>query len=204
MKDINKEISEMFAQSGKNLAQVAASSSFEFWQRKDFRLYVNFQSLSQTEQDRMFNELEVSVLGLFALSLDYAISIAEVEYKKLLKTLQNEITYGFLQLFSEVGIEKKFLEQWEGLIDMRFKEYRKDLETAMKESSAWDELKGDEEMRQTWARIETITIDCLTHIQRGDVKKDDPLWKLLRKWLITLEAQISPISKLGQEENPKN
>lgn len=204
MKNHDKEISKMFMQSGQHLAQVVASSAFEFWQRKDFRLYVNFQSLSQTEQDRMFNELEVSVLGLFTLSLDYAISIAKEEYKKLLKTLQREIRYGFIKLFSDLGIEKKFLEQWEKLIDMRFKEYYEDLKTAMKESSAWDELKGDEEMRQTWARIETITIDCLTHIKRGDVKKDDPLWKLLRKWLITLEAQISPIAKLGQEENPQN
>lgn len=201
---MNKEISEMFMQSGKNLAQVAASSSFEFWQRKDFRLYVNFQSLSQTEQDRMFNELEVSVLGLFTLSLDYAISIAKVEYKKLLKTLQKEITYGFLQLFSDLGIEKKFLDQWDVLIKMRFKEYHEHLEVAVKESGFWDELKGDEEGRQAWARIETITIDCLTHIRRGDVKKDDPLWKLLRKWFISLEAQISQIAKLGQEENPQN
>lgn len=201
---MNKEISEMFMQSGKNLAQVVASSSFEFWKRKDFRLYVNFQSLSQTEQDRMFNELEVSVLGLFTLSLDYAISIAKVEYKKLLKTLQKEITYGFLQLFSDLGIEKKFLDQWDKLIEMRFKEYREDFKIAMRESGSWDELKGDEEMRQTWARIETITIDCLTHVRRGDVKKDDPLWKLLRKWFISLEAQISQITKLGQEENPQN
>lgn len=204
MRDISKEISEMFMKSGKNLAQVVASSAFEFWQRKDFRLYVNFQSLSQTEQDRMFNELEVSVLGLFTLSLDYAISIAKEEYKKLLKILQKEITYGFLQLFSDLGIEKKFIDQWDKLIGMRFKEYHEHLEISVKESGSWRELKGDEEMRQTWARIETITIDCMTHIRRGDVKKDDPLWKLLRKWFISLEAQISPIAKLGQEENPRN
>lgn len=204
MKNRDKAISEMFVKSGKNLAQVAASSSFEFWQRKDFRLYVNFQSLSQTEQDRMFNELEVSVLGLFTLSLDYAASIAEAEYQKLLKTLQKEIVFGFLQLFSDLGVENKFIDQWNKLIGMRFKEYHEDLKTAVKESDSWKELKGDEEMRQTWARIETITIDCLTHIRRGDVKKDDPLWKLLRKWFISLEAQISPIVKLGEEQNPQN
>ncbi|MBF8249436.1 MAG: hypothetical protein HW400_37 [Candidatus Levybacteria bacterium] len=194
----------MFMQSGKHLAQVVASSAFEFWQRKDFRLYVNFQSLSQTEQDRMFNELEVSVLGLFTLSLDYAISVAKEEYGKLLEVLQKEITYGFLQLFLDLGTEKKFVDQWNKLIEMRFKEYHEHLKAAVKESSSWKELKGDEEVRQTWARIETITIDCLTHIRRGDVKKDDPLWKLLRKWFISLEAQISPIAKLGEEENLQN
>lgn len=204
MKNRDKEISEMFSESGKKLAQVAAGSSFEFWQRKDFRLYVNFQSLSQTEQDRMFNELEVSILGLFNLSLDYAISVAKVEYKKLLEVLQKEITYGFLQLFLDLGTEKKFIDQWNKLIEMRFKEYHEDFKTAVKESDSWRELKGDEEMRQTWARIETITIDCLTHIRRGEVKKDDPLWKLLRKWFISLEAQVSPIAKIGEENNAQN
>lgn len=204
MKNIDKEISEMFMQSGNHLAQVVASSSFEFWQRKDFRLYVNFRSLSQTEQDRMFNELEVSVLGLFTLSLDYAISIASVEYKKPLEALQKEIVHGFIQLFVDLGVGKNFIDQWQKLIETRLKEYHEDLKTAVKESDAWEELKGNEEMRQTWARIETITIDCLTHIRRGDVKKDDPLWKLLRKWFISLEAQISPIAKLGREENPQN
>jgi len=87
---------------------------------------------------------------------------------------------------------------------MRFKEYREHFKAAIKESGSWKEFRGDEEGRQIWARIETITIDCLTHIRRGNVKKDDPLWKLLRKWLITLEAQISPIAKLGEENNPQN
>jgi len=204
IKNRTKEISEMFMQSGKNLAQVAASSAFEFWQRKDFRLYVDFQSLSQTEQDRMFNELEVSVLGLFTLSLDYAISIAKNEYGQLLGILQKEITFGFLQLFLDLGTEKRFVDQWRKLIEMRFKEYREHFKAAIKESGSWKEFRGDEEGRQIWARIETITIDCLTHIRRGNVKKDDPLWKLLRKWLITLEAQISPIAKLGEENNPQN
>lgn len=204
VKNPSKEISEMFMKSGKNLAQVAANSSFEFWQRKDFRLYVNFQSLSKTEQDRMFNELEVSVLGLFTLNLDYAVSVAKEEYKKPLGIFQKEIVVGFLQLFLELGIEKKFIDQWEELISMRFKEYRQHFKTAVKESDSWKELRGDEEMRQTWARIETITIDCLTHIRRGDVGKDDPLWKLLRKWLISLEAQFPPIAKLGEEDSLKN
>jgi hypothetical protein len=201
---MDKEMAEMFAQSGKRLASLVANSSFEFWQRQDFRLYVDFQSLSRTEQDRMFNELEVSILGLFALSLDYSISTAKKEFKPLLETLQKEIVYGFLNLFSELGVEKKFVDQWDQLIEMRFREYREDFKTAVKESGSWKEFKSDEEGRQAWGRIETITIGCLTHIRRGNVEKDDPLWKLLRKWFISLEAQIAPIAKLAEEDNPKN
>lgn len=201
MKTISKEINEMIDESGQRIANLVASSSFEFWTRKDFRLYVNFNSLDKTEQDRIFNELEVSVLGLFTLHLDNAISLTSAKEKKIvLNLLKESISSGFLQMMSDLGIENKFLKEWKILIDMRIDEYKKDFKTAVKESSNWKELKNeDEEMKLAWSRIETITIDCLTHIRRGDVKKEDPLWKLLRKWFITLDSQLAPIAKLGED-----
>lgn len=204
--NLKRETAKLITETSKNLAQFVAHSSFEFFQRKDFRLYVDFNKLSQTEQDRMFNELELSVLGLFILHLDHAISFTQKEEQVLVfKAFRKDLAPAFVQLFIDLGIQRKFIDQWNVLIDMRFKEYRKDFEIAMKESSGWKELKNENQKTKiTLARIETITIDCLTHIRRGDVKKDDPLWKLLRKWLITLDAQISPIASLGQEENPQN
>lgn len=191
----------MLRDSGKNIASLVASSSFEFWERKDFRLYVNFNSLDRTEQDRIFNELEVSVVGLFTLHLDDAILITTAKEQKIvLNLLKESISSGFLQMMSDLGIENKFLKEWKILIDIRIDEYKKDFKTAVKESSNWKELKNeDEEMKLAWSRIETITIDCLTHIRRGDVKKEDPLWKLLRKWFITLDSQLAPIAKLGED-----
>ncbi len=198
MKDLKSETAKLLAGASQNLAQVIASSSFEFFQRKDFRLYVDFNNLSQTEQDRMFNELELSVLGLFILHLDHEILFPLREEQELVfKALRKDIAPAFVQLFIDLGIEKKFIDQWNMLIDMRLKEYRKDFEIAMKESSKWKEFKNDtQKIKITWARIETITIDCLSHIRRGKVEEKDPLWKLLRKWLISLEAQISPMAKL--------
>ena len=202
MKNIQSETSKIFIESARALAQVVASSSFEFWKRKDFQLYVDFGNLPQTEQDRMFNELEVSVLGLFFLHFDYAVLAADKEYKAALKFLQKEIIAAFLTLFRDLKIEEKFVKQWEELIDMRLKEYGEDFKIAFKESSQMAEFKGDEEdLRFAWARIETITIDCLTHIRRGKVEEKDPLWKLLRKWLITLNGQLNPIIKFAQKED---
>lgn len=186
----------MLTGTSKNLAQVAASSSFEFWQRKDFRLYVAFDTLSQTEQDRMFNELEVSVLGLFTLFFDDLISVSEKEQKKVFQTLRDELRYGFLDLFQELEVEKKFIKTWKKLIDMRFAEYRKDFTSALQESEKWEEFKKDKKHHRVWARVETITIDCLSHIRRGEVKEADPLWKLLRKWFVSLEAMIYPMTEL--------
>lgn len=197
MKDVKRETAKLLAGASQNLAQVVASASFELWQRPDFRLYVNFGNISQTEQDRMFNELEVSVLGLFILHLDHALlDVVEEERKIVFSALKTDLGSGFLQLLSNTGVEKKFVDQWKTLIDMRLKEYREDFKLAMKESSKWKEFKNENaKMKITWARIETITIDCLSHIRRGDVKEGDPLWKLLRKWLITLDAKLNPLTQ---------
>lgn len=197
MKDLKRETAKLLAGASQNLAQLVASSSFEFWQRSDFRLYVNFGNISQTEQDRMFNELEVSVLGLFILHLDHAVSEGLEEEKKIVfSALKRDLASGFLQVLSNVGIEKKFIDQLKVVIDMRLKEYREDFKLAMKESSKWKEFKNEnQKMKITWARIETVTIDCLTHIRRGDVKEGDPLWKLLRKWFITLDAKLNPLTQ---------
>lgn len=200
MGNYKKDIVPMMLDAAQRLGQLAASESFEFWQRKDFRLYVAFDSLSQTEQDRIFNELEVSLLGLFILQFDYAQTIADKGDKAVLKTFQQELVPGFLRLMEETGIAKENLKVWQQLIDMRLKEYRSDLKVALKESSSMEDFAGDEELRSTWARIETITIDCLTYIKRGDVKEGDPLWKLLRKWFITLDARLFPITRLGEKE----
>lgn len=201
MKTIGEEIDTMMTDAGQRIASLIAGSSFEFWNRKDFRLYVNFNSLDRTEQDRIFNELEVSILGLFTLHLDNAISLVAAKEKKVALNLLKESIYsGFLQMMSDLGIENKFLKEWKVLIDMRINEYRKDFKTTVKKSSNWKELKNeDEKMKLAWSRTETITIDCLTHIRQGDVKKEDPLWKLLRKWFITLDFQLEPIASLGED-----
>jgi hypothetical protein len=201
MKSIDDKTLALFMETGKSLAQIVASSSFEFWQRKDFRLYVDFNNLPQSEQDRMFNELEVSVIGLFTLTLDYASKTSQKKIKKLFSSLRKELVASFLDLFTEVGIEKKFVNQWEELIDMRLKEYRHDFKTAYIESGRDKSLVDDEEIRSTWARVETITIDCLSHIRRGEIEEEDPLWKLLRKWFIALQASVNPVIELGQKES---
>ena len=198
MMNLKHETAKLLAGASHRIAELVAGSAFDFWQRKDFRLYVEFSRLNQTEQDRMFNELEVSILGLFMLQFDHAIETLKEEEKKLVfKSLKSDLPSAFLQLFIENGVEEKYIDIWKKLIDMRLKEYRADLKLALKESSKWKEFQGSsEKIKIQWARIETITIDCLSHLRRGDVKKDDPLWKLLRKWFISLDTQLSPMMNI--------
>lgn len=201
MIDLKRETAIVLAGVSEHIAQGVVSWSFEFWQRKDFRLYVEFYKLSQTEQDRIFNELEVSLLGLFILHFEQATQdAARPEQKVVFSGLQKDLTPAFMQIFANLDIDKKHLLMWQRLIELRLKEYREDLKIALKESRKMKEFDGkDEQLRATWARIETVTIDCLTHIRRGEVKEGDPLWKLLRKLFISLDAQLNPITSLKFE-----
>lgn len=198
MKDLRKETAKLITEISKNLITVVTGASFEFWERKDFRLYIKFETLSKTEWDRMFNELEVSALGLFILHFETLPKDLPEEKRIVFTSLQRDLAPAFLQLYIELGIEKPFLNQWSRLVDMRLKEYREHFAIAEKDSRTMREFQGnDKDLRINWALIETITIDCLTHLRRGKVEKGDPLWKLLRKWFISLYGQLHPITKLS-------
>ncbi len=163
----------------KVLGVLISQGSFDFWQDEKFRQQIDFEKISQTEQDRIFNELEVSVLGLGILKYPH---------------LEEQIIDSFMDLMQEVGIQKEFLDTWRQLIDLRVREYTEDYQTAINETKDFKELKNKEE-RVVWSRIETITIDCLTHIRRGKVEKSDGLWKMLRDWFLMLDFAMEKIVK---------
>lgn len=195
MRDLKTEIATMMLGAGENIAKMIAHESFELWKRKDFRLYIDFDHLDQAEQDRIFNELEVSLIGLYVLHLDQAIDGAPKEKEIAFKALRAGIQEGFLKLLSDSGVNEKFVRQWKILVDMRLKEYRGHLKIALKESLKDKNFKGkDAGLRPAWARVETIKIDCLSHIRRGKFDEKDPLWKFLTKWFITMDARLNPLT----------
>lgn len=190
MEDLDQPLSKI----GDNLAQIIASSSFDFWSSKDFRKLIEFDVISQTEQDRIFNELEVSVLGLFVLNLDHGVNTSKSSEQEIIfSKLRQFIIEGFLNLNKQLRVQKIFVEQWRLLIDMRLEEYRKDFKIALKKSKKLKEVKN-EQLKAVWAKVETITIDCWTHIRRGETKEEDPLWKILRKHFTYLEATFDKLT----------
>lgn len=189
------KIEDLVSKTGEKFGEIIAQSSFDLWQNKDFRNLVNFDSISQTEQDRIFNELEVSTLGLFVLNLDNAVQNSKLDETELFYSkLSKAVIEGFLNLYKKLNLPQEAISEWRILIDMRLEEYRKDFKIALKESEKIKEVKTDPELGALWAKVETITIDCLSHIRRGDVKKEDPLWRMIRKWLTQLEVILDKLT----------
>lgn len=193
--DIKRESAKLLATAANEFIKIVSSASYEMWNRKDFRMYLDFDTLTQVEQDRIFNELQVSFLGLILLNFDHAIKIAKEDKRPMLSAFQKDLIPAYLHMYSDLQIEKKFVDQWEQLIHLRVEEYRRDFEIAIGEAKNVPVLKNEKALQPVWARIETIAIDCLTHIRKGQFEKDDPLWELLHKWFITLDTQISPLAQ---------
>lgn len=171
---------------GEVLGQVVAKVSFMLWQKEDFRELIDFDKISQTEQDRIFNELEVSFLGLFILYLEnLSDDLKGQDDQKVVDVLKEKLPKGFVSVFRNLGVEEKFVRMWEQLIKMRLDEYHEDYGLLLKEGKKIKGLKDDEAgLRFRWARVEAITLACLQHTRRGKLDEKDPLRKYLQGWII--------------------
>ncbi len=169
------------------LVEMIAQSAHGLWQQDDFRSLVNFSQIPQAQQDRIFNELEVTILGLMILHIDdQIIKTKSAKQRLYLTDLQQEIIDGFLSLMSSIGIEKKLLKVWDHLIKMRLKEYRQNQTVFLKEMKA-NKVKIEPNIEIMFARAQSLSIDALYHIRNGEVQADDPLWKMLKEWLAILD-----------------
>lgn len=187
---------EILNKLGRVLANVVAKVSFMLWEKTEFREMVDFEKISQTEQDRIFNELEVSFLGLFYLYLDnLSGQLENQEEKALVDQLKPVLKKGFISMYEDLKIEKKFIDIWKELINMRFEEYEKDFKLLVKEGMKTKKLKDDDKFRLFWARNQTITLACLQHIRRGKLDHKDPLRKYLQDWVVNVDKIYSDTIK---------
>ena len=108
MKNLKKETAKMLSSATDGLVKVVGSTSFEMWKRKDFRLYIDFDNITQEEQDRIFNELQVSVLGLFILHLEEALLDTTDLKKQVISAVHKDLIPAFLSLYNDLKIEKRF------------------------------------------------------------------------------------------------
>lgn len=162
---------ELFSKITDGLAEAIAHFAYKIWDLSEFRELVNFEQISQQEQDRIFNELEVTAVGLVILS---------GEHHGLNKEFEQLIVKSFLGLYQKIGTEKEYIDIWAELIRMRTAEYRQDYNLALEQLEKAKEFQDKKTpVFYHWLRIEVLTLDGLSHIRRGKIKKGDKLKKLL-------------------------
>jgi hypothetical protein len=166
------------------LSQAAASASFQLFKDKHFRKLAGFDRLSQTEQDRIFNELVVANLVLIMLVFDAPDLRVADESRDYLTGVKKRIPKAYVQNLKDLGIETKYLRDWEKLIDMRYEEYARDRHdvraAAMELESKERSLNMDALSKiQVLVPVQAVAIGCHHHVCRGETKGKDDLFKLI-------------------------
>jgi len=165
-------------------SQAAAGAAFQLFKDKQFKKLAGFNRLSQTEQDRIFNELVVANLVLIMLVFEAPDLRVAGEYRDYLTGVKKRIPQAYVQHLRDLGIEAKYLQDWEKLIDMRYEEYAKDRHdvraAAMELESKERSLNTDALSKiQVLVPVQAVAIGCHHHICRGETKGKDDLFKLI-------------------------
>jgi len=179
-----ESLDQMAETTAAGLSQAAASASFQLFKDKRFRKLAGFDRLSQTEQDRIFNELVVANLVLIMLVFEAPDLRVADEYRDYLTGVKKRIPKAYVQNLKDLGIETKYLRDWEKLIDMRYEEYARDRHdvraAAMELESKERSLNMDTLSKiQVLVPVQAVAIGCHHHVCRGETKGKDDLFKLI-------------------------
>ncbi|MDP1722063.1 MAG: hypothetical protein Q8L37_02530 [Candidatus Gottesmanbacteria bacterium] len=193
--------------------QAASNFAFRIYEDKTFRKLVGFENLEKIEQDRVFNELVVATITLIMLTLDAKDLRTVEEMGKFFSLVRDEIPKLHRETLAGYGIEKQYLDLWDKLIAMRYRQYSEDklearyaamqVEAAHNEDGTLD--RNDMAGITLTVPIQTVAIGAHHHICRSKTEGKDELFLCLLRHLqklyleirIPLEGgRISPVMRL--------
>jgi hypothetical protein len=181
------------------LVRAAGGSAFQLFKDKQFRQSAGFEQKSQTEQDRIFNELVVASVVLIMLVLEAPDLRVATEFQEYLSDLIKKIPKAHVDYLRTSGVETKHLRTWKKLIAMRYDEYARDRHdvraAAMQIESSEKGLDiNDLSKIQMLVPVQAVAIGCHHHICRGDTEGQDDLFKLtlraLSKFYVELRVRL--------------
>lgn len=190
-----ESLDQMTYETARALLQVGSVSAFQLFQDKKFRGSAGFSQLSQTEQDRIFNELVVASIVLIMLILEAPDLRVAAELRGFLSALDKKIPEAHLDYLRSLGVESEYIMQWKKLIGMRYEEYSRDRHdvraAAMEIESSEKRLELDDLSKiQMLVPVQAVAIGCHHHICRGNTEGRDDLFKLTLRSLSGLYVQI--------------
>jgi len=194
-----ESLDQMAKETASALVLAAGNSAFQLFNDKQFRSLARFAQLSQTEQDRIFNELVVASIVLIMLILEAPDLRVAAEFRSYLSDLNKNIPGAHLNYLRSVGVKNEHLRDWKKLIDMRYKEYARDRHdvraAAMEIESSEKGLDlNDLSKIQMLVPVQTVAIGCHHHICRGATEGRDDLFKLtlnsLSKFYVDLRVRL--------------
>lgn len=185
------------------LVEGASQNAFKLFQDSKFRKLADFDVINQTEQDRIFNELVLAYLIILMFIFEAPDLRIDVPLKEYFLVVKDNIPKAYINKLKELGIEKKYLSDWERLIDMRYKEYSKDklelrgvaMDIETKDSTLTTDKLND---IQLLLPVQTVAIGCHHHICRSKTEGKDELFKLILHFLSKFYVEIRITAEGGK------
>lgn len=170
-------------------------SAFKVFRDSKFRKIVDFDKISQVEQDRIFNELEVAAISLCLFCLEQRESFMQFKDFHFWKEVLAKVPHVFEQRLLGFGVDQKNAQLFRDLIKIRHEEYFKISEG----NRNWidNDLGGikSEYAKEIMARVQAVTVGTADHIRRGKLEAGDALIRHLRDWLFPLNMEITNFIK---------
>ena len=190
-----ESLDQMADATASKLAKAAAGSAYHLFQDRQFRRLADLERLSQTEQDRIFNELIVMFIVMIMLALEAPDLRIPGDFRDCCATLNKNIPKAHMDQLRSLGVETEHLQNWEKLIDMRYEEYARDRHdvraAAMQIESSEKGLDMDGLSKiQMLVPVQAVAIGCHHHICRGQTEGRDDLFKLTLRSLSKFYVEI--------------
>lgn len=166
------------------LDRAASQNAFQIYHHPVFRRLTSLESLEQIEQDRIFNELVVTNIVLLMLSLEASDLRIKEDLKDYFLMVKDSLPKAHCDELANLGVEKKYLEVWKKLINLRYEEYSENKHT-LREASMEFEAKEKEltakdiEGIQSILPMQTAAFGCFDHVCRGKTKGKEELLNFL-------------------------
>ena len=190
-----ESLDQMADATASKLAKAAAGSAYHLFQDRQFRRLADLERLSQTEQDRIFNELIVMFIVMIMLALEAPDLRIPGDFRDYCAALNKNIPKAHIGELRRLGVESKHLKTWKKLIDMRYEEYARDRHdvraAAMQIESSEKGLDMDGLSKiQMLVPVQAVAIGCHHHICRGQTEGRDDLFKLTLRSLSKFYVEI--------------
>lgn len=156
-----------------------------------FQKMAKVNELDQEEQNRIFNEVQVSGLVYGIIFIEQKRKYLGENRAALWREVAEKIPKSFCNWLSELGIEKEYADTWKKLIYLRLSEYQEgifEIKNVLEK-----ELKNDprENIKEILYSLESVAISGMLHITRGKAEPGDPLKRHMMTWLGVLQDDLA-------------
>lgn len=156
-----------------------------------FQKMAKIKELDQEEQDRIFNEVQVSGLVYCIIFIEQRRQYLNENRSVLWRDVIEKIPKTFCGWLSELGVEKEYVNIWEKLIDLRLREYQEgifEMKNVLKKKLDDDPR---ENIKEIFYSLESVAIGGMLHITRGKAEPDNPLKRHMMTWLGVLQENLA-------------